>query len=148
MLFSFTLGTLELVQTQYVCFQGKGNTPGTFTFHLPTGDYKLKLSHLFGGISCYNDYTLITKFGCKSPQGNQPMYAVITDERNNTLLPGPNGYLHDGNDGNSEYILFNDIIRLQQGKQFRIWSKEDLLDSAEADNIGLSCTYVLARKEH
>ena len=76
------------------------------------------------------------------------MYAVITDEKNNTLLPGPNGYLHDGNDGNSEYILFNDIIRLQQGKQFRIWNKEDLLDSAEADNIGLSCTYVLARKEH
>ena len=71
---------------------------------------------------------------------------VITDENNKELLPGNKGYRHEGNYGNSTYIMFNDIIHLQQGKELRLWYSEDLRNYYDSDNAGTSCSYVLARK--
>ena len=144
----FRLGTLQLVSNHQVCFQSRDHKYGNFTVDIQPGDYKLKLVHFSGGISCQSGFSY-APFGCvtyRKPTVSR-MSVVITDDKNKKILPGSEGYMHDGNDGNSTYILFENIVHLQQGRQLRLWYDEDFNDKWTHDNFGTSCAYVLARKE-
>ena len=115
---------------------------------MQSSDYKLKLAHSHGGITCDGDF-VYAPFGCvtrKKPTISK-LRIVITDDQNKKLLPGRKGYTHDGKDGSSMYILFKNTVNLQRGQQLRLWYEEDFKDEMTHDNFGMSCAYVLARKE-
>lgn len=112
----------------------------------PSGRYKIKLVFIGGFLSC-SGVSFITKFGCISADGTNKILMVATNKNNTVLLPGANGYSHDGKGSQSSFVTFNDAIYLKHGEEIRIWYKEDLDNFSESDNMGASHMIVLGRKE-
>ena len=92
-------------------------------------------------------YLLLTNFGCKLQDGTNKILMVITNKNNTVLLPGVNGYSHDGKRSQSSFVTFNDAIDLKHGEEIRVWYKDDLENYSEADNMGTAHMTVLGRKE-
>ena len=74
------------------------------------------------------------------------MDMCVTKDSNAVILPGNNGFTHDGEISRSTFVTFNDAIQLTQGQKLRIWYGEDLLLSPanQVDNAGSTLMYVLA----
>ncbi len=122
----------------------KGNKYGSVTVNVPSGLYKIKLVYHSGFLSCIPDYNNYhTTFGCRSSQIDR-MDMRVTKESNAIILPGNNGFTHDGEISRSTFVTFNDAIQLVQGQKLRIWYREDLFNSQETDNSGSTLMYVLA----
>ncbi len=125
----------------------KGSTYGTVTVNIPTGLYKIKLVYSSGYLCCVADSANYrTNFGCKTST-REAIEISITTVNNAPLLPGANGYTHDGKNARSAFVKFNDAINLVKGQKLRIWYLEDLNNSYETDNNGNVFMYVLAVKQ-
>ena len=142
----FHSGIMLALQWDAVKVGPSGNKYATVKVNVPTGRYKLKLISINGFISCigssYFDY--FNNFGCMELNGTNEIRMVITDKNNTAILPGANGYSHDGEISKSIFVTFNDPIDLEFGQTLRIWHKDDLEDHSEADNLGLTFIRVLA----
>lgn len=115
---------------------------------IPSGRYNLKLVVAVAFFSCSGreDFHLYNNFGCITRDGRSEILMIITDKNNTVLLPGPDGYSHDGNLSRSSFVTFKDPIDLVHGQELRIWHKNDLDDVSEDDNFGVSYMRVLALK--
>ena len=109
----------------------------------PTGTYQLILVYHSGYINCHPDARMKTKFGCSKAGGTKPINLVVSDTKKKSLLPGPKGFSYDGNESDSNLILFNDVIEIQHGQKLWFWNKEDFDDSYEVDNNGTVKFYIL-----
>ena len=125
-----------------------GDTFATVKVNVPSGRFKLKLVSMGGFISCIgmSHMEYYNNFGCMKADGTNEIRMVVTDKNNTVLLPGKNGFLHDGKISKSIFVTFNDPINLEFGQDLRIWYKDDLENYSEADNFGLTYIRVLALK--
>ena len=132
----------------------RGSQFASVTVDVPSGKYKIKLIYHSGYLRCTQYYPPElhkTKFGCLSLaplwRANR-INILVTDRRNQILLPKSKGYSHDGRISNSQFIIFNDIIELNPGKVLHFWHKEDLEGVSEWDNDGASKFYAYAILQH
>ena len=135
------------IQCKYnglVSMKPKSNGYAEVTAEIPSGTYRLILVHHSGYINCHPVTWMKTKFGCSKTGGTKPIDLVVSDAKRKYLLPGSKGFSYDGNESDSNLILFNDVIKIQHGQKLWFWNKEDFDNSYEQDNSGTVKFYILA----
>ena len=106
----------------------------------------IKLVHRFGQVGCAN--FAISKWGC----GKAGISIAITDVNDDIIFPKDisaiGWFTLSSYDSNSnEIILSNPLkyIQVKKGMILRLWYGEDLKESNEHDNVGISCADVYAK---
>ncbi|XP_068721416.1 lactadherin-like isoform X2 [Montipora capricornis] len=146
-------GSWQNINANPLCFGAKNNSFGTFAIHKPGHIYRLKLVHHSGYVNCISDSASATKWGCSASGYAKKVNVHITDENNNRVFPTAGSVSFDpyyfyelpGFDANSAEIVldfFPAPLSVAAGQKFRIWYGEDLMKSAEGNNIGKSCVDV------
>ena len=122
-----------------------------FKVGVPSGNYKVKIVHKSGYLTC-SMLNHTSTLGCFFPGGNpDAMWIVLTnDTSEEILLPGPKGMTLEANvrRSNTSFAIYNDSIELSEGENLRFWYKEDFDHSTgpEWDNNGVSYFYVYVIK--
>eukprot|EP00794_Sanderia_malayensis_P007247 gene7247-8055_t len=140
-------GSIQPLFKRTVLVGAKNSAFASLTVQVSTGRYKIKLVYVNGFVSCVPNYvTYYTHFGCKLSTKDE-IEMIVTQKDNTVMLPGNQGVTHDGQKSRSTFVTYNDPVDLTYGQQLRIWHREDLHNSYEADNAGSVFMYVLAIKQ-
>ena len=138
-----------------VCFGARDTQMGKFKVPVDGKMGGVRLVHLYGYVSCHTPGNLPwSPWGCGYGV-NQEINAVITNDKNQLLLPPaeflsahhPQGKWHKIPGYNSlmpviELKVFKDPINVSAGQQLRLWYGEDLTNWTEHDNGGRTCADV------
>ena len=144
------LASWSKLNTDPVCFGAKDNQFGRFEIETGGSVNALKLVHVSGRVTCNVNAVgdeAWSRFGCN--KAYRQLFTVITTSDDVILLPESQESLHTlpGYYADSKEIAFTDIstpLLLSFGQELRIWYGEDLTNSTERDNGGISCVDVYA----
>lgn len=136
---------------QEVCFEAKGDRPGTFKLTKAGFLQGVRLTHKNGGVKCSHGGEL-TNFGCNYQWVKGGVGVVITDIGKSVIFPLEHikhldwTFFHSsGNHENSAVLsYYNDHkpTYFEAGTEFKVWYAEDLHNKSEGDNSGKSCSTV------
>ena len=138
-----------------MCFGARDKQPGKFKVPLHGKMGGVRLVHLYGYVSCHTpDKPHWSPWGCGSG-AQQEINAVITNDKNQQLLPPteflsskyPKGKWHKIPGYNSmspviELKVFKDPLNVSAGQELRLWYGEDLTNWTVHDNGGRTCADV------
>merc|ERR1712080_131067 len=144
-----------VLQQFRVCFGAKDSNFGKFYVNQNGALYALKLVYHSGNVSCYvPDPTLASHWGCKHTYVASLVGVFVTDESNQIIFPKSFGnstdtfYKMPGYNGMSNKLAFVDFstpMYASRGQELRIWYGEDLSDTFDHDNGGMTCADVYAK---
>ncbi|XP_074624243.1 uncharacterized protein LOC141882174 [Acropora palmata] len=130
-----------------VCFGAKDSQFGHFQVEFGGSIEAVKLSHLYGQVSCGGGWM---KWGCAGSAKSLSVF--VTNASNSILLPMVKAslYLYNlpGYHSDSSEVVFNDYpspLQLSSGQELRLWFSEDYYNYYESDNGGTSCADVFAK---
>ena len=132
-----------------MCFGAKYDQFGRFEIKTGGSVNAVKLVHVSGSVTCNVNAGAgaRSRFGCWK---GEYIKTVVTTSNDVILLPESKQptYTLPGYYADSKEIAFTDIstpLLLSSGQKLRIWYGEDLTNSAEGDNEGISCVDVYAK---
>ena len=154
-----TIGTpktkIDIPKKQKVCFESKGDKPGSFKVRSGESITQLKISHQRGRVTCdtTTDDTN-SRFGC-SKHFLGYVGIVVADKNRKIVFPrkkelnkwgfyklkAPSGQFYTGND-KRVIINFDTPFKVGQQTELFLWYGEDFLNVEEAGNNGRVCTRV------
>lgn len=137
------------VNPNRVCFGAKDDSYGAFTVPYDGNVVSLRLVYISGFVSCqYHTMPQGSHWGCAK---ESQLTTLVTNERNEVIFPRYNDrkiYSLAGYNYNSPELIFKLLsppLKVFSGYKFRIWYRQDLLNSSESNNDGQTCAdvYVL-----
>ena len=155
----FILENWQKINTNPVCFKGRGGKYGVFYISKSGLLKTMKLVRKSGSIKC-NPNDPASYWGCTyRGYKNNSLMTIITNAKKEAILPSAeelkkvvgcnkkHAYSLNGTNHTSPELIFRDLpkkVSVSYNQEMQIWYGQDWSNCAEVDNTGETCVDVYA----
>ena len=156
----FILENWQKINTDPVCFEGRGDQYGVFHIKKSGLLKTMKLVHKSGSIKC-NSYDPESYWGCRYEPSYKKdgLMTIITNAKKEAILPSAKElkktndctkkhfYSLNGTTHKSPELIFRDLpkmVSVSHNQEMQIWYGQDWINCLDGDNFGKTCVDVYA----